>query len=49
MFALTVFEILLFEGQSVLSPAQREAGSEGVKVSVKNPKNIWNLLEMLEK
>ena len=49
MFALTVFEILLFEGKSVLSPAQRETGSEGVKVSVKNQKNIWNLLEMLEK
>ena len=49
MFALTVFEILMFEGKSVLSPAQREAGSEGVKVSVKNPKNIRNLLEMLEK
>ena len=48
MFALTVFEIFLFEGKSV-SPAQRETGSEGVKVSVKNQKNIWNLLEMLEK
>ena len=36
MFALTVFEILLFEGKSVLSPAQRETGSEGVKVSLKN-------------
>ena len=49
MFALTVFEILLFESKSVLSPAQRETGSEGVKASVKNEKNIWNFLEMLEK
>ena len=49
MFALTVFEILLFEGKSVLSPAQRETGSEGVKASVKNEKNIWDFLEMLEK
>ena len=49
MFALTVFEILLFEGKSLLSPAQRETGSKRVKVSVKNQKNIWNLLEMLEK
>ena len=30
MFTLTVFEILLFEGRSVLSPAQRGAGSETV-------------------
>ena len=48
-FALTVFEMLLSEGKSVLSPAQRGTGSEGVKVSVKNQKNIRNLLEMLEK
>ena len=48
MFALTVFEILLSEGKSVLSTAQWGTGSEGVKVSVKNQKNIPNLLEMLE-
>ena len=46
MFALTVFEILLSEGKS---PAQRGTGREGVKVSLKNQKNIRNLLEMLEK
>ena len=49
MFALTVFEILLSGGKSVLSPAQRGTGSEGVKVSMKNQKNIRNLLEMLQK
>ena len=47
MFALTIFEILLSEVKSVLSPAQRETRSEGVKVSLKNQKNIRNLLEML--
>ena len=31
MFTLTVFEILLSEGRSVLSPAQRVTGSERVK------------------
>ena len=31
MFTLTIFEILLSEGRSVLSPAQRGTGSERVK------------------
>ena len=31
MFSLTVFEIVLFKGRSVLSPAQRVTGSERVK------------------
>ena len=31
MFTLTVFEILLSDGRSVLSPAQRGTGSERVK------------------
>ena len=30
MFTLTVFEILLFEGRSVLGPAQQGRGSERV-------------------
>ena len=30
MFTLTVFEILLFEGRSVLGPAQRLPESESV-------------------
>ena len=32
MFTLTVFEILLSEGRSVLSPAQRSAESKTVNV-----------------
>ena len=40
MFALAVFEILLFEGKSVLCPAQRVAGSERVKKKVYNNKEI---------
>ena len=49
MFTPTVFEILLSEGRSVISPAQRGTGSESVKVSVKKQKNIQNLLKLLEK
>ena len=45
----TVFEILLSEGRSVLSPTQRGKGSNRVKVSVKNQKNIEDLLELLGK
>ena len=48
VFTVTVFEILLFEGRSVLSPAQRGTGSEKVKVSVKNQKNIWIFLKSPE-
>ena len=36
MFTLSVFEILLSEGRSVLSPAQRSTGSETVNV-MNNP------------
>ena len=49
MLALTIFEILLFLGRSVLSPAQRGARSENVKVLVKKQKNIRILLKLLEK
>ena len=49
MFTPTVFEILLSEGRSVISPAQRGTGSERVKVSVKKQTNIRNLLKLLEK
>ena len=38
MFTITVFEILLFEGRSVLSLTQQGTGSE--RVSVKNQKNV---------
>ena len=46
-FTLTVFDTLLFEGRSVLSPAQRGKGSEGVKVSVKNHKSYWDFFKKL--
>ena len=36
MFTLSVFEILLFEGRSVLSADQRGTRNKRVKVSVKN-------------
>ena len=49
MFTLTVFEILLSKGRPVLWPAQWGSGSEKIKVSVKNQKNIENLLKLLEK
>ena len=48
MFTLTVFEILLSQGRSVLWPTQQVIGSKRVKVSVKNQKNIRNLLKLLE-
>ena len=46
---LTVFEILLFVGRSVLSPTQRGTGNDRAKVSAKNQKNIWTSLKLLEK
>ena len=30
MFTLTIFEILLFKGRSVLSPVQKDTGSKSV-------------------
>ena len=48
MFTRIVFEILLFEGRLVLGPAQQVPGSERVKFSVKNQKNVRLLLELLE-
>ena len=49
MFTPSVFEILMHEGRSVLTAAQRGTRNEGVKVSVKKQKNILNLLKLLEK
>ena len=49
LFVLTILEILLSKGRSVLWPAQRRTGSKGVKVSVKDQKTIENLLRFLEK
>ena len=48
-FTLTVFGILLFEGRPVLAPAQWGTGSEKVKFSVKNQKNIRLFLKLLGK
>ena len=48
MFTLTVFEILLFEGRSLLTPAQRGTRSERVQISVKIKKMFyfcWNCLK----
>ena len=47
MFSLAVFDILLFEGRSVLGSAQRVPRSESVKVSVENQKIgfCWNYLK----
>ena len=49
MFSPTIFEILLSEGKSIISPAQRDTGSKRVNVSVKNQSNIGNLLKFLER
>ena len=49
IFTPSVFEILMHEGRSVLTAAQRGTRNEGVKVSVKKQKNILNLLKLLEK
>ena len=49
MFTTTVFEMLLFVGKMVLSPTQRDTGSERVNVPVKNQKNLQILLKLLEK
>ena len=49
MFTTTIFEMLLFVGKTVLSPTQRDTGSERVNVPVKNQKNLQILLKLLEK
>ena len=49
VFTLTVFEILLSKGRSVLWPAQLDTGDKRVKVSLKNQKNIGKLLKLLQK
>ena len=49
MLALTVFEILLFVGRSVLSPAQWGTRGKNVEVLVKNQKNFRILLKLLDK
>ena len=49
MFIITVLQILLSEDRSLLWPSQRGTVTERVKVLVKNPKHIVNLLKFLEK
>ena len=49
MFTLTVFEILLFKGRSLLTPAQRGTRSKRVQILVKIKKNVLFLLKLLEK
>ena len=48
-FSFIVFEILLLESRTVLSPAQRSTGSERVKVSVKTQNSFWILLKLLKR
>ena len=49
MFTLTVFEVLKFEGRSVLWHTQRVTSKGRVKFSVKNQENVWLMLELLKK
>ena len=49
MFTVTVFKILLFKDRSKLSSAKWAGGNKGVKVLVKNEKNIRILLKLFEK
>ena len=49
MFYLTVLEILLFKGRSVLGPALWVPRSERVTFLVINQQYVWILLELLEK
>ena len=49
MFTLTVFQILLSKGRSVLWPTHWSTRTESLKVSVKNQKYIPNLFKLLEK
>ena len=41
MFTLTVFEILLFQGKSVLGPSQQVQGSDRVEFSVTKNKKMF--------
>ena len=49
LFTLSLLGRLLSEGRSVFCHAQGGTGRKRVKVSVKNQKNIVNLLKLLEK
>ena len=45
MFILTVFEMLLLEGRSVLWPVQGGTESKRVKFTVKNVRLLFDLLK----
>ena len=47
IFTHTVFEILLFEGRLVLSPAQQITGSERVKDGLLSFKKTWHFFNVL--
>ena len=49
VFSLTILEMLLSAGRSVLRPSQPGRASKGITVSVKNQENSGNLLKLLEK
>lgn len=44
MFTLTVFEILMFEGRSVLPPTQQDERGERLKNLIKVPKQLFKFL-----
>ena len=46
MLTFTVFDILLLENRSVLSPAQWDTASERVKFSIKKPKKCLTFVEL---
>ena len=46
MFTLTVFEILLLEGRSVLSPTQRGTESKKSLISSEKPNNHLAFIEI---
>ena len=49
IFIYITLETLLSKRRLVLQTARKGTGSKSVKVSVKNQRNIWNLLILLEK
>ena len=49
VFIVTTFEISLFKGSLMLTPSQQGAGSKRVTFLLKNQKQLWPLLQLLEK
>ena len=44
MFTLTVFEVLVLEGRSVLPPAQQDGRGERLKNLMKVPRQLFKFL-----